>query len=72
MAFTSPSTVRACVELFGKEQANALMEQATIVCIGPVTEVAVDEQGWVPSIVSAVHTVDGMIEKILEWVGRSQ
>lgn len=70
VAFTSPSTVRAFVELFGREQANLLMAKATIVCIGPVTEVAVDEQGWVPSIVSAVHTVDGMVEKILEWVGR--
>ncbi|MCH7945700.1 MAG: uroporphyrinogen-III synthase, partial [Armatimonadetes bacterium] len=39
-------------------------ENASIVCIGPVTADAVRELGLVPAAVADEHTVDGLIQEL--------
>jgi len=40
---------------------------AAIACIGPVTEQAVRQRGFEPSVVSEVHTINGLVEAMVRW-----
>lgn len=59
--FTSPSTVRNTIELFGKDSVS----KKTIVSIGPITEKELVSQG-IQSHVSSDHSIDGIVSKLIE------
>lgn len=57
--FTSPSTVRNTVEMFGREA----LKDKQLVAIGPITEKAIVDQG-LESVVSESYTVESMVKLI--------
>ncbi|MCX7967468.1 MAG: uroporphyrinogen-III synthase [Armatimonadetes bacterium] len=68
VTFTSPSTVRAFFEVLGSERAKQVLSNAAVAVIGPVTEQACKEFGFVPEIVAEVHTIDGLVSAIVSWL----
>ena len=65
LTFTSSSTVRNFVELFGgAESARQLVAQAAIACIGPVTARTAEEYGLAVTIMPAENTVPALAEAI--------
>jgi uroporphyrinogen III methyltransferase / synthase len=65
VAFTSGSTVRSFVELWGKPPDDAL-----VCCIGPVTADVASELGLRVDAVADVHTVRGLTDALVEAVRR--
>lgn len=59
VTFTSSSTVRGLVGMLGGSA--ALLQRATIACIGPITAATATELGLHPSIVASTYTVDGLM-----------
>lgn len=70
VVFTSASTVRGLVRLAGGARSH--LERLTIACIGPVTAAAVRAAGLRPGAVAREHTIDGLIEALLEVSNRGQ
>jgi len=68
VTFTSPSTVRAFFEIFGSERARRILDNAAVAVIGPITEQACMDFGFVPEIVAEVHTIDGLVSAIVSWL----
>ncbi|MFA0759065.1 MAG: hypothetical protein PVTTEEND_001240 [Candidatus Fervidibacter sp.] len=67
VTFTSPSAVNAFFAVLGEGRACHLLATAAIACIGPVTEQAVRQRGFEPSVVSEVHTINGLVEAMVRW-----
>lgn len=67
VTFTSPSTVQAFFEALGDERARQILDTAAVAVIGPVTEQACRERGISPTVVSQVHTVDGLVDALVSW-----
>jgi uroporphyrinogen III methyltransferase/synthase len=65
ITFTSSSTVSNFLALLG-EQATALLEEVKFAAIGPVTARTLREHGLAPHAVAATHTLDGLIDAILQ------
>ena len=66
--FTSPSTVHGFLDLLeaaGRPAAEVLAG-AKIACIGPITARAAEEAGLRVDIVAAEHTVEGLLNAIVE------
>ena len=63
VTFTSSSTVRRWVELFGAHSRPPL-----VVCIGPVTADTARQEGLEVDVVSEVHTAEGMVDALRERV----
>ena len=64
ITFTSPSTVDAFVEMIDK---NSYFE-TKCVCIGTTTEKRAQEQGFKKTLVPNQFTIEGMIERISEYL----
>jgi len=58
---TSSPTARSLVRLYGE-----LLKTAKIVSISPLTTATLKELGYAPAIQATPHTVDGMVEALLE------
>lgn len=67
ITFTSPSTVRSFMEIAGDGNVDILKE-AKVVCIGPVTAKAAVEHGLKVDGVADVHTIDGLLDKMVQIV----
>ncbi len=68
MTFTSPSTVNSFVKLMqeaGLDPLN-LAGNPLFACIGPITEKAAREVGFVQVVVAETYTTDGLIELLTE------
>ena len=63
ITFTSSSTVRNLLNLL--EGDKGLLESALIACIGPVTAAAARELGLRVDLVAAEHTVEGLVEALV-------
>jgi uroporphyrinogen-III synthase len=63
VTFTSSSTVRNLIDALEGER--ELLAQAFIACIGPVTAARAAELGVRVDLVAPVHTVDGLVEALL-------
>ncbi|KMP12252.1 HemD protein [Candidatus Nitromaritima sp. SCGC AAA799-C22] len=63
ITFTSSSTVNNFMDRLGKEQ-KARLGQATIACIGPVTQKTAEDRGLKVAIVPDQFTVDALVEAI--------
>lgn len=68
LTFASASAVRNLVTLLTKE-ALPRLGPSKIVCIGPVTAAAARQAGLKVAAVAGVHTINGLIAKILELEG---
>jgi len=66
VTFTSQSTVNNFIEIFGIENALKIFHQAVPIAIGPVTAEALDQHGITNYRMAKTHTIDGVIENILD------
>lgn len=71
VTFTSPSTVRNLAEAVGANQLKALLKGSKVACIGPVTLGAVRELGIDVEVVAMTHTIDALVEAIVNEIGTS-
>jgi uroporphyrinogen III methyltransferase / synthase len=66
VTFTSASTVRNFVQIFGAEQAPDLLQRTVVASIGPVTAEAADQFGIKTSIMPGEYTIPALVDAILE------
>lgn len=66
VTFTTPTAVQRFVDLIGREQAADLLNQTTVVAIGPVTASAAQALGIASPVVADPFTVDGMIATLVK------
>jgi uroporphyrinogen III methyltransferase/synthase len=71
MTFTSSSTVRYTIEALidtglSREEAVALMDSTTIVCIGPITAGTAEECGLQVTAVAEEYTTRGLVEALVK------
>jgi len=64
VTFTSPSTVENFVEIVRREELNPLNLPGypKIACIGPITQKAAEEAGFVDVLVAKEYTAEGLVE----------
>jgi uroporphyrinogen-III synthase len=66
VTFTSSSTVRNFVELFGgRDAARSLVARVVIACIGPITARTAKEHGLTVTVMPAENTVPALAEAIV-------
>ncbi len=65
VTFTSPSTVRNLAQVLGTQQLNRFLGSVKVACIGPVTVQEAEEFGIDADIVAKSHTVDALVEAIV-------
>ncbi len=63
ITFTSPSSIKAFISILGKDRVLKL--RGRFICIGPVTAAAAEQEG-LEAEVSAAHSSEGIINKIIE------
>ncbi len=68
ITFTSPSTVRSCLQVLGQD-AHQLLLPVVVACIGPVTARAAREQGLSVQVVASESTVEGLARSLAERLG---
>jgi len=66
ITFTSSSTVRNFVRLFGGRKLGEVVHGSTIACIGPITAATIGELGGCADIVADHFTVLGMLRAIVQ------
>lgn len=65
VTFTTPTAVERFAGLIGREQAADLLNQTTVVAIGPVTAAAAQALGVTRPLVADPFTVGGMVVKLV-------
>jgi uroporphyrinogen III methyltransferase/synthase len=66
VTFTSSSTVRNFVELFGgRDAVRPLLAQVVIACIGPITACTAKEYGLTTTVMPAENTISALAEAIM-------
>ena len=68
VTFTSPSTVRNLAEVLGRRELESFLRKVKVACIGPVTEKAANELGIAVDIVAKAHTIDALVEAIVDEI----
>jgi uroporphyrinogen-III synthase len=68
VTFTSPSTVRNLAQVLEAGELGRFLRNAKVACIGPVTVEAVKEMGIHVDIVARHHTVDSLVEAIVDEI----
>jgi uroporphyrinogen III methyltransferase/synthase len=71
VTFTSASTVRNFVRLYGVEPVADLLQSVAIASIGPVTAEAAQQCGIRTTIVPAEYTIPGLVRAIVEHFERA-
>lgn len=66
VTFMTPTAVQRFVDLIGREQAADLLNQTTVVAIGPVTASAAQALGIASPVVADPFTVDGMVATLVK------
>lgn len=69
VTFTSPSTIRNLAHVVGDKQLVNFMRNVKVACIGPVTVDAARGFGMKVDIVAKSHTVDSLVEAIVNEIG---
>jgi len=68
VTFTSSSTVRNFVEVFGgRDAVRPLVAQVVIACIGPITARTAEEHGLTVTVMPAENTVPALAEAIVRY-----
>jgi uroporphyrinogen III methyltransferase/synthase len=65
ITFTSSSTVKNFVRLFGNKKLAEITAGSAIACIGPITASTVEQAGARPEIVAAEFTINGLTRAII-------
>ncbi len=68
VTFTSPSTVRNMAEVLGNRELLRSLKDVKVACIGPVTEKAANELGITVDIVAKTHTIEALVEAIVNEI----
>jgi uroporphyrinogen III methyltransferase/synthase len=71
VTFTSPSTVRRFLRLYGKDQAADLLATTIVASIGPVTAEAAEQSGVHTTILPTEFTIAGLVRAIVEHFERA-
>lgn len=71
VTFTSASTLRSFAALLG-DGAAASLERTRVACIGPVTAAAARSLGIRVDLEAAEYTASGLVDALLEALGRAQ
>jgi uroporphyrinogen III methyltransferase/synthase len=71
VTFTSASTVKNFVQIFGAEQAPDLLNATLVACIGPVTAEAAEQYGIKTAIMPKEYTIPALVDAIVQHVGQS-
>ena len=66
VTFTSASTVKNFVQIFGAEQAPDLLNATKVASIGPVTAEAAEQYGIKTAIMPKEYTIPALVEAIVE------
>ena len=68
VTFTSSSTVRNFVEVFGgRDAVRSLVARVVIACIGPITACTAEEYGLTVTVMPAENTVPALAEAIVRY-----
>jgi uroporphyrinogen III methyltransferase/synthase len=67
VTFTSPSTVRNFVQVFGADQAADLLGRTAVASIGPVTAEAAEQYGITTSIMPRDYTIPALVDAIVDY-----
>lgn len=67
VTFTSASTVRSFVRLYGAEQAADLLRYPAVACIGPVTAEVAEQYHIATNILPEQYTVPGLVRAIVKY-----
>ena len=71
VVFFSPSAVRGLTGMLepacGHEQALTILNRLTIACVGPTTASAAQKAGLRVTLVAREHTVEGLVESLMQW-----
>jgi uroporphyrinogen-III synthase len=68
ITLTSPSAARSLAKMLEEGGRANWLAQVPIICIGPITADAVRELGYQPARVATEHTIQGLVQAILEEV----
>ena len=66
VTFTSSSTVKNFVRLFGGGTLGQIVDGSLVACIGPITAKTVEEQGGHPAIIAGEFTTGGLTRALVE------
>jgi uroporphyrinogen III methyltransferase/synthase len=69
VTLTSPSTIQNLAQVLGQEDLKMLLRNTRVACIGPVTVQAAKELGLDVNIVAMTHTVEALVEAIVNEIG---
>jgi uroporphyrinogen III methyltransferase/synthase len=67
VTFTSASTVRNFVQLFGEDQAVDLLGTTVVACIGPVTAEAAQQLGIQTAVMPEKYTVPDLVDGLVNY-----
>ena len=67
ITFTSASTVRSFVRIFGAEQAADLLRSTAVACIGPVTAEAAAQCNITTAVMPADYTIAGLVDALVNY-----
>ena len=67
VTFTSASTVRNFVQIFGREQAADLLRTTAVACIGPVTAEAAQRLDIATTIMPGRYTIPELVDALVEY-----
>jgi uroporphyrinogen III methyltransferase/synthase len=70
VTFTSASTVKNFVKLFGQEQAADLLRGTVVAAIGPVTAEAAQQLGITTTVMPARYTIPDLVDALVEYFAR--
>ncbi len=68
VTFTSSSTVKNLLDLLDGD--GKALEGSSIACIGPTTAATAEELGLTVDLVADVHTVDGLVDALVSYLGK--
>jgi uroporphyrinogen III methyltransferase / synthase len=71
VTFTSASTVRNFMKVFGAEQAADLLRMTAVACIGPVTAEAAEQFGIATTIMPKEYTIPALVEAIVSHFAKA-
>ena len=67
VTFTSASTVKAFVQLYGAEPAADLLNSTIVAAVGPVTAEAAEQYNIHSTIVPQEYTIPGLVQAIVDY-----
>jgi uroporphyrinogen III methyltransferase/synthase len=67
VTFTSASTVRNFVQMYGEDQAVDLLGTTVVACIGPVTAEAAQQLGVQTAVMPEKYTVPDLVDALVNY-----